>query len=57
MAAIVSLLVGSIFEAKCLGYLDGIAILVAVMVVVFVGAAQEAAKQVLLLLPYSRYRS
>jgi Ca2+ transporting ATPase len=44
-AAIVSLLVGSIFEAKCLGYLDGIAILVAVMVVVFVGAAQESAKQ------------
>ncbi len=37
---------GSILEAKCLGYLDGIAILVAVLVVVFVGAAQEAAKQV-----------
>lgn len=46
VAAIVSLLVGSIFEAKCLGYLDGIAILVAVWVVVFVGAAQEAGKQV-----------
>eukprot|EP00961_Rhodomonas_salina_P286660 3873497-Rhodomonas_salina.1 len=45
VAAVVSLTIGAIFEANCLGYLDGIAILVAVMVVVFVGAAQESAKQ------------
>eukprot|EP00286_Rhodomonas_abbreviata_P007986 CAMPEP_0181334288 /NCGR_PEP_ID=MMETSP1101-20121128/26162_1 /TAXON_ID=46948 /ORGANISM="Rhodomonas abbreviata, Strain Caron Lab Isolate" /LENGTH=1182 /DNA_ID=CAMNT_0023444219 /DNA_START=304 /DNA_END=3852 /DNA_ORIENTATION=- len=45
VAAVVSLTIGSIFEANCLGYLDGIAILCAVMVVVFVGAAQESAKQ------------
>jgi Ca2+-transporting ATPase len=45
-ASIVSLVIGAAYEPpKCLGWLDGLAIMCAVAVVVFVGAAQESAKE------------
>mmetsp|Transcript_31673 Transcript_31673/g.77666 ORF Transcript_31673/g.77666 Transcript_31673/m.77666 type:complete len:1129 (-) Transcript_31673:386-3772(-) len=45
-ASLVSIIIGTAFEPpECLGWLDGMAIMCAVAVVVFVGAAQESAKE------------
>ncbi len=45
-ASIVSLVIGAAYEPpKCLGWLDGLAIMCAVAVVVLVGAVQESAKE------------
>jgi magnesium-transporting ATPase (P-type) len=45
-AATVSLIIGVAYEPpKCLGWLDGLAIMCAVLVVVLVGAVQESAKE------------
>jgi Ca2+ transporting ATPase len=46
VASCVSVIIGSVFEPpECLGWLDGCAIMVAVIVVVLVGAIQESSKE------------
>mmetsp|Transcript_24048 Transcript_24048/g.60400 ORF Transcript_24048/g.60400 Transcript_24048/m.60400 type:complete len:1187 (+) Transcript_24048:108-3668(+) len=46
VASVVSIIIGTTFEpVECLGWLDGLAIMVAVVVVVLVGAIQESSKE------------